>query len=66
MRPGDQQRDQRPGRQEDLLLLREHHHVLHPDPADDDLLLHDRGQALLQQQPRGEAGRRHTSGIIIH
>ena len=53
---------------DDLLqakLQTEHHHVLHPDPADDDLLLHDRGQALLQQQPRGAAGRRHTSGIIV-
>ena len=62
MRPGDQHRDQSAGGQKDLLLLHQHRDVLHPDPADDHLLLNDRGQALLQLQPGRETGRGHAAG----
>ena len=62
MRPGDELRDQGAGGQEDLLLLHQHRDVLHPDPPDDHLLLHDRGQALLQLQSGREAGRSDAAG----
>ena len=64
MRSGKQHRHQSPGGQEDLLLLHQHRHVLHPDPADDRLLLHDRGQALLQLKSGRAAGGSHASGEV--
>ena len=50
--------------QEDLLLLRQHCHVLHPHPPDDHLLLYDRCQAVLQHKSWRKIRKSQSSSML--